>query len=125
MLEWSSDIFLGEGMEDRSGKVIRMLNAGKAPHMTWLITKSSNGVDQLEIMDALYLKQPAVRKRLPEIIGLAISKAEAVKMIHKITEACVDARGDAFLTEFLETSPPVKGMKKISVADYLPRERKA
>ena len=38
MLKWASEIFLGEGIESRSAKTIRMLNADKAPYMTWLIT---------------------------------------------------------------------------------------
>lgn len=119
MLEWSSEIFLGEGMEDRCGKVIRMLEAGKAPYMTWLITRSGGSCDQLEITDALYLKQPALRRNLPEILGLAFSKDEAFQMVYEITKACVDATGDAKLIEFLDMGLPVENLKKIRVADYL------
>ncbi len=119
MLKWSSEIFLGEGIEERAGKTIHMLNADKAPNMTWLITRSVNDGDQLEIMNAIYLKQSIVRRRLPEIIGLARNKREAVRMVFLITEACVKATGDADLNAFLDSKLPVDNLKKISVAKLL------
>lgn len=115
MLKWCQEIYIGESIEDRSDKIIRMLNAGKAPYMTWLITKSDNGSNQLEIMDAIYLKQKFIRDRLPEIVGLAINKGEAIKMVRAITEACVNMTGDADLVAFLDKHPVIENFKKVSI----------
>ncbi len=119
MLKWSSEIFIGSGIEDRSEKTVRMLNADKAPYMTWLITRSGGDVDQLEIMNAIYLKQPIIRRRLPEIVGLAQSKAEAVLMVHKMTEECVKVTGNADLNAFLDLNLPVTNLKKVRLADLV------
>ena len=119
MLKWASEIFLSEGIESRCAKTIRMLNADKAPYMTWLITRSTNEGDQLEIMNAIYLKQSVVRQKLPEIVGLAVNRREAVRMICSLTEACLKATGDVDLNAFIDSNPSVDNLKKISVDDLI------
>ena len=87
--------------------------------MTWLITRSTNEGDQLEIMNAIYLKQSLVRRRLPEIVGLAVNKREAVSMVCSLTEACVKVTGGVDLNAFIDSNPSVENLKKISVDDLI------
>ena len=73
----------------------------------------SGGKDSAAL--SIYLKQKFIRDRLPEIVGLAINKGEAIKMVRAITEACVNMTGDADLVPFLEKHPVIENFKKVSI----------
>ncbi len=58
--------------------------------------------DQLEIYHSAYLKQKYYRHHPPIIIGIAASYEEAVDLIVKITQECVEALGNCNLKEYLK-----------------------
>ena len=60
------------------------------------------GVDQLEIFHGAYLKQLYYRYHPPIIVGIASNYDEAVDIIIKITQECVDATGTCNLKEYLK-----------------------
>ncbi len=60
------------------------------------------GADQLEIFHAAYLKQQYYRYDPPIIVGIASNYDEAVDIIIKITQECVDATGTCNLKEYLK-----------------------
>lgn len=62
----------------------------------------SRGMDQLEIYHASYLKQRYYRKHPPVIIGIASDHAEAVRLVIKITEECLEQMGNCDLKEYLK-----------------------
>lgn len=60
------------------------------------------GADQLEIFHGAYLKQLYYRYHPPIIVGIASNYDEAVDIIIKITQECVDATGTCNLKEYLK-----------------------
>lgn len=58
--------------------------------------------DQLEIFHSAYLKQKYYRVHPPIIIGIASGYEEAVQIIVKITQECVEATGNCNLKEYLK-----------------------
>lgn len=60
------------------------------------------GNDQLEIYHSGYLKQKYYRHHPPIIIGIASGYEEAVQIIMKITQECLDATGSCNLKEYLK-----------------------
>lgn len=67
----------------------------------YVITAAPNA-DQLEIFHSAYLKQKYYRYHPPIIIGIASNYEEAVQIILKITQECVDATGSCNLKEYLK-----------------------
>ncbi len=60
------------------------------------------GADQLEIFHAAYLKQRYYRYHPPIIVGIASNHDEAVGIIVKIAQECVDTTGNCNLKEYLK-----------------------
>ena len=54
----------------------------------------AQGDDQLEIYHSAYLKQKYFRYHPPVIVGIASDYDEAVDIIVKITQECLDATGE-------------------------------
>ena len=67
----------------------------------YVITTAS-GSDQLEIYHSAYLKQRYFRLHPPVIIGIASDYDEAVQIVIKITEECLEKTGDCNLKDYLK-----------------------
>ena len=61
------------------------------------MTFSSNGRDQLDIIEAKYLSRKRIRETLPEIVGLACGYREALEVVMQIAAETYDSTGDATL----------------------------
>ena len=62
----------------------------------------ASGAGQLEIYHSAYLKQKYYRRYPPVIVGIASSHGEAVQIIIKITQECLEATGNCNLKEYLK-----------------------
>ena len=107
MLKWSQDLYIGDEIFDRFETVRERLERGEPVVRAWLPTKPANPVNQLEIKNCRYLVQEACRDHVPEIIGMALDRSEAVRMILLMTKACVERTNGADLRAFLETAPDI------------------
>lgn len=67
----------------------------------YLITISHNPNDQLDIFAAKQLAQSFYRKYPIYVVGIASDYSEAVGLIEKIVQECLQARGDCALKEYL------------------------
>ncbi len=67
----------------------------------YLIIPAINQQDQLEFFHSRQLAQPYYRQHSMTVIGIARSYTEAVDMIQRIVQECLDARGDCLLREYL------------------------
>ena len=113
MLKWSQDLYIGDEIFDSFGEIREKLERGEPVMRAWLLTKPANPANQLEIMNCRYLVQELCREFVPEIIGMALDRREAVRMILLITEACVERTDTADLRAFLETSPDIPGIHHV------------
>lgn len=61
------------------------------------------GNDQLEIYHSAYLKQKYYRYHPPVIVGIAAGYEEAVQLVVKITQECLDETGGCDIKDYLKT----------------------
>ncbi len=62
----------------------------------------AQGEDQLDIYHSAYLKQKYYRFHPPIIVGIASDHDEAVQLVVKITQECLETMGNCNLKEYLK-----------------------
>ncbi len=67
----------------------------------YLITLAANGQDMLDIIHSAYLKQPAVRRNLPMIVGIAKGYDEALELVQQMLSETYQATGTCRIPEYL------------------------
>ena len=67
----------------------------------YLITPAANTNDLLEFYHSRQLKQKYYQKHPPYVIGITRTYGEAVLMVQKMVQECLDSRGDCALREYL------------------------
>ena len=85
-MKWYPYLYVGERAEEKKGRIIHRLKTGAGMFDVWVITEAANGVDMLDIVSSAWLKQPAVRRTLPMIVGIDKGYEEAVELVEKIAE---------------------------------------
>lgn len=99
MLKWIKDYTVSERIRDPE-KVRRKIDAGEAVLGIFLITKSYNEHNLLEIVPAISLVQRNAYAMCPEIIGMAKGKEDAMEMVQNILEAVYRRTGDFCMVSF-------------------------
>lgn len=96
-------LYLGESMNyGDMVKIKAQFNIQPSKVDIFLITRSMNEHDQLDIFHAKYLEQKYYTDHPVYVFGMAKSKEEAINLIEKLMQECVTARGDANLTAYLK-----------------------
>ena len=67
----------------------------------YLIVPAGNQKDMIEFYHSRQLAQPYYHERPIDVIGIARTYAEAVFMVQKMVQECLDERGDSALREYL------------------------
>ncbi len=101
-LEYHHSLYLGKGIsESKLDKLKHKLEKKPLLCNVFLITISRNPGNQLEIFSAQQLVQEYYKKYPVYVIGIVSDYAEAVDMVEKIVQECLQARGDCALKEYL------------------------
>ena len=96
-------LYLSDSIEvEKLEKIKKKLESKPLFSGVFLIAVSRNPSDQLEIYDAKQLAQRYYTEHPPYVIGITQSKEEAVEIVQKIVQECLDARGDCALKEYLK-----------------------
>ena len=69
----------------------------------WVITEAANGEDQFDILSSAWLKQRAVRKKLPMIYGIAKGYEEAVDLVVQMAEETYRETGNGDILCYLKS----------------------
>lgn len=101
-MKWYPYLYVSESAKAKEKKIIRKLKTGAGMFDIWLITEAANGVDLFDIISSAWLKQPSVRKNLPEIIGIAKGYDEAVELVIQIAEETRAQTGAWDIRAYLE-----------------------
>ncbi len=102
-LKYHPKLYLGESINvEKLDKLKKKLEKKPLFSGAFLVALSRNPSDQLEIYAARQLAQSYYQKNPPYIIGLAGSHEEAVGLVVRMTEECLQSRGDCCLKEFLQ-----------------------
>ena len=101
-LTYHPHLYLGESIKaEKLDKIKKKLEKKPLLSGLFLITLSRNASDQLEIYEARQLVQSYYKKNPPHVIGIAVSHAEAVAIVERIVQECLQARQDCALKEYL------------------------
>lgn len=101
-IHYFANLFLGEGIDpDDLKKLKNDLLTDPLLADVYLITRSLNESDQLDIYHSKYLAQKFYAEHPPYIIGITKEKGEAISLVEKLVQKCVAARGDADLIAYL------------------------
>lgn len=100
-----SELYLGEGITDKKlDKIKRNLEKRPLLSNVYLITLSQNKHNQLDIFQARQLVQRFYGTHPVQIVGIAKDYDDAIILVEKIVQQCMDKRGDCALKEFLDGS---------------------
>ena len=104
MLEWYRHLYTGKKIRPRLGEVIGKLNDGIPVSNVYLITRATSPHNQLDIISSFYLLQKTVERRLPEVVGLALGREEAIELVADIVREVYEATGEAEIKDYLGSS---------------------
>lgn len=101
-LTFSEKLYIGESIDIRKLDKIKK-SLWNTPVLTkiFLITISTNPAEQLDIIESKYLTYTYYNTHPLHVVGLAKSNNEAVGLVQKIVQECLDAQGDVDLKAFL------------------------
>lgn len=101
-LTFSEKLYIGESIDIRKLDKIKK-SLCNAPVLTkfFLITISTNPAEQLDIIESKYLTYTYYNTHPLHVVGLAKSNSEAVRLVQKIVQDCLDTQGDVDLKMFL------------------------
>lgn len=92
-------LYVGDGVKN-PGKVKWKLKRHAGVQVYVIVLAPSP--DQLEIFHSAYLKQRYYRYHPPIVVGIAASHEEAVEIVVKIAQECVETLGNCNLKEYLK-----------------------
>lgn len=93
----------GGSASKKKNKIIRKLKIGAGMIDVWVITEAANGEDQFDILSSAWLKQRAVRKKLPMIYGIAKGYEEAVDLVVQMAEETYRETGNGDILRYLKS----------------------
>ena len=101
-LTFSEKLYIGESIDIRKLDKIKM-SLWNMPVLVkiFLITISTNPTEQLDIIESKYLTYTYYNTHPLHVVGLAKSNSEAVSLVQKIVQDCLDTQGDVDLKAFL------------------------
>lgn len=100
-LLWSASLYTGDEIRRYEKKIRKKLNAGKTVIGHYLITIASNGKDELDIIPTSLLAQQALCGHLPMIVGLAYDRKEAMELVVRIVNDCMEKTGRPEIRKWL------------------------
>lgn len=100
--EFSKKLYWGNSVKKHT--VVKWkLYHGSGQFGIFCITRAANGIDQLEIINSAYLKQPYFRYHPVYIYGIAGGYEEAMDILLRISQEASIAGMDGRLLEYLES----------------------
>ncbi len=100
MVKWYHSLYISEHAHKHEKQIRRQLNSGHASFRQYIITLASNGTDMLDIISGLFLPDSLIRRGLPMVVGIADTKKEAVELVIRMTEDCLEKQGNPDLRAF-------------------------
>jgi len=102
-------LYISPALENKREKIIWKLKCNIGLRGIYLLTLASNGRDLFDIMDASYVKQKALRRNLPMIIGITSSHSEALQTAIEIIEQTIQETGTADVKQYLKNQLKKEG----------------
>ena len=106
MIRFIENLYVGDLAARKKKTYIRMIRKGKSQPDLYIITYAASGRDMLDILPTRCLHQKFIRDRLPEIVGIAVGKEEAIGLFRKMVRDCFRKTGGCNVKEYLQSLDP-------------------
>ena len=100
-IHWSKRLYLGQEIGPKFKAVKKNIRKEKFTKDIYILMMPLGEANQLDIMDASYLKQPYYRKKPLYIVGIAQGKGEANEILLRIAKDCYAKQGNGDIRTFL------------------------
>ncbi|MCF0146078.1 MAG: hypothetical protein HUJ73_05775 [Eubacterium sp.] len=94
-------VYFGPQAFTNEPEIRKALKEGRPYKQLYLITLSSNEKEELDIVPGFYIQSRKHRERLPEVVGLAIGRMEALELVGRIAALAYRETGACHLRQFL------------------------
>ena len=102
-ITFSTNLYLSESMNlKKVDKLKKKIITRPAMTKTFLLTISTNPLDQLDIIESKYLAFPYYNACPIHVVGFADTNAEAIRLVENIANDCLKKRGDVNLKAYLQ-----------------------
>ena len=101
-MKWMKNLYVSPLMQRDVKKIMWKLNHGAGILGTYLIILSTNEKNQLDIINAAYMKQRYYRRREIYVVGLADSYDDAIQLLMQIVEETYALTGGADVKSYLK-----------------------
>lgn len=99
---YSPRLYLGESISEKKlDKIKKKLEKKPLWAGVVLLALAHNPDDQLEFFDARQLAQRCYEGYVPHVVGIAADRDEALALVERIVQECLEERGDCALKEYL------------------------
>ena len=102
MFTWYRSLYYSDRMKETQEHLKNRIEEGDFSGSCYLITLAYNGKDNLDIRPLHSLQHAYLQEKLPLIIGAAVSKKDACRLVEMIAQDCMREQGDANLRSYLE-----------------------
>lgn len=100
MAVWYDKLYTGQNAGLIYDKIHKSVEDEHYIPGVYLITLAYNEKEQLDIYDSIQLYQPALKKRLQPIVGIASGNEEALKVFQVIADDVLKKTGHLRIREF-------------------------
>lgn len=101
MVNWYKNLYIGDTAKKKQKKWMQRIEKKKAVPGIWLVTMPSNPENNLDIIPADLLLQPAMKRNMQTIVGLAVTREEAIELVEKIAMETYRETGEMKIREWL------------------------
>ena len=100
-MKWYHSPYFSDSVRKKYPQLQEQMEEGTFPAKVWVIMRSPNGVDLLDIRRAPSLGAHGLWNLVPLMVGAACSKGEALTLVEKIMQDCLEQTGGTDLGAFL------------------------
>ncbi len=94
MMKWYRNLYMGSMAKKHRRKIISNIKHGKKQIGVYVITLPSNDENVLDLYPSYILLQKHFRKIELNVLGIAVSRDEALEVVQDILMECFDRTGN-------------------------------
>lgn len=102
MIRWYKNLYIGKNAKKREALIRHQLNSGRSVPGVYLITFAEMKDNQLEIFPAVLLKKRIEHGFKSKIVGIALGRREALKIITSLADEAYRIEGCESIRKYLE-----------------------
>lgn len=95
------DLYVSPKAEKKIRRIKWELTHGVGTLQVYLLTMPTNTKNSLDIVNAVYLKQPHYKKEQIKVVGIAMSYEEALELLQEIVSEVYEATQKVDIKEYL------------------------